>query len=110
LALNAYLTNFKSNENQLFTELVLADAEEWKHKHEWMEKGRQLMLESGRKEQTWANMIGEGSFKGIDYGVVQQNSRNAIFFCPEGPTLSLNGPEHDKVKTTVFSNCQIDAR
>lgn len=44
LTLNNYLKNFKSNENHIFAELVHNDAEDWKNKHEWMDRTKQLML------------------------------------------------------------------
>lgn len=47
MRLNDYIKNFKSTENHVFAELVQGDAENWKKKHEWMEKSKYMMLESG---------------------------------------------------------------
>ena len=44
LSLNDYVGKYKSDENQVFTELVKENDDDWKEKHKWMEKSKLLML------------------------------------------------------------------
>lgn len=42
--LNGYLQNYKSNENQLFSEMVQTNREEWREKHWWIDKQDKLLM------------------------------------------------------------------
>ena len=48
------------------------------------------------------------SLKAIDYSVIKQNSKNAVFFNHDGETKSYNSAEHDKLKKVAYDNCRIE--
>lgn len=44
LTLNDYLSNYKSNENQHFAEMVQTDQEEWRKQHWWIDKQDKMLM------------------------------------------------------------------
>lgn len=44
MSLNGYLSNYKSNENQLFSEMVHTNNEEWKEKHWWIGNQDKMLM------------------------------------------------------------------
>ena len=44
MSLNSYIENYKSNENQIFSEMVHVDNEEWKEKHWWIDKQDKMLM------------------------------------------------------------------
>jgi|688.fasta_scaffold868390_1 hypothetical protein len=48
------------------------------------------------------------TIKAIDYSIVKQDAKNAIFFSPSRNTKSCNDPEHDKLKKVDYENCRIE--
>ena len=44
MALNDYISNYKSNENQHFSEMVQTNQEEWKKNHWWIDKQDKMLM------------------------------------------------------------------
>ena len=42
--LNGYIENYKSNENQFFSEMVHVNNEEWKEKHWWIDRQDKMLM------------------------------------------------------------------
>jgi len=56
-----------------------------------MQKSKQLMIESGKVEKPFNNMIcKDPKIKAIDFSNVNENSLNAVFFNHNGETKSYN--------------------
>lgn len=112
LSLNDYLTNYKSNENQFFSEMVHANNEEWKQNHWWIDKqDKMLMITNSEKFEAlpYHNMLATNAqVNGINTSITKQDAKNSFFFNREKNFGSLQSAEYEQAKKVVYKNCRLE--